>query len=92
MTALIKQLDKAKGWITFIVMIGAGGFTVAVTLASKASASSVEAVVKTQTEYESRLSAVEAHHADDDRLIDWLVQAMWSQRPDVPPPPTRRAH
>ena len=79
-----KHMEKIRSWGTFLILIGGGGFTVAMTLAGKASASKVEQI-------EHRVTAAEQHFADDDHLIDWLVRATWLQHPELPAPPSRRA-
>lgn len=90
MRKLFKNLSEMTGAMTLIVLIGGAGSTIAITLIGKASVARVEALENRTNADETRISAGEVHHLDDDRLIDWLVQSTWVQHPDLPPPPPRR--
>lgn len=80
MTAIIRKMWPvlAAGSMAVATLVGLG-WNANDKLASKADASKVDEIEREQIKFK-------AHHEDDDRRLDWLVEAIWKGRADKAPP------
>lgn len=83
----LAQAKRAKWWLTAAGGLVLFGFTAAVTWGKLARASDVEDLKARMLTNEQAITDEKSQHETERKFIRWLVKAIWSMHPDVPPPP-----